>query len=461
MALTACTSSPRPRASRSEISTARLRTHLFEIAGDAYEGRGAGYPGERRACDYIAREMAAAGLRPAADGRGAGFVRTFEIAPYAPTEPFGTLTSCDVAGWLEGADPQARQEIVVVGAHHDGQGMAGQADGGRLPAADGSTSDTVWNSADDNASSVSVLLEVARVLANGPRPRRSILFLTFGAEEHAFNGSFDYVTYPSFPWERHVAMLNLEKLGRAPGQQLIAAASSTSPDWQVLLTRTNQRTGWSVESLLPEVIADTDHYPFAARGLPALTLGTAHEVDTHLPTDAPERIDFGLLTQRAQYILAFVRELAAYPQRLAWTGDLGNEPGFFTVLTTAAERARSGLAPGAGALKVSALLPGFPAEHAGLQTGDLVVRVDGEPFPAETSLQAPKTLRERLITGGPHVLDVQRAEASLRIQLGPAELRGSPTPSSTPPPRPSSPVPPPGDRAPSPGPARRSCAPSP
>jgi hypothetical protein len=423
--LAACSGAPRPEGVRldapsSEISTARLRTHLFELAGDAYEGRGAGYPGERRACDYIAREMAAAGLRPAAGGSGEGFVRTFEIAPYAPTEPFGTLTSCDVAAWLEGSDPTARQEIVVVGAHHDGQGMAGQADGGRLPAADGSTSDTIWNSADDNATSVAVVLEVARVLANGsPRPRRSILFLTFGAEEHAFNGSFDYVAQPSLPWERHVAMLNLEKLGRAPGQQLIAAASSTSPDWHVLLERTNQRTGWSVESLLPEVIADTDHYPFAALGLPALTLGTAHEVDTHLPTDAPERIDFGLLTERAQYILAFIRELAAYPQRLAWSGDLGSEPGFFSVLTTAAERELRGLAPGAGALKVSALLPGFPAERAGLRIGDLVVRVDGEAFPADTSLQEPKSLRERLITGGPHVLDVRRAGASLRIELGP------------------------------------------
>ena len=417
-ALTACTSSPRPGASRSEISTGRLRTHLFEIAGDAYEGRGAGYPGERRACDYIAREMAAAGLRPAADGRGEGFVRTFEMAPYAPTEPFGMLTSCDVAGLLEGSDPTARQEVVVVGAHHDGQGMAGQADGGRLPAADGSTADTIWNSADDNATSVAVLLEVARIRAGGPRPRRSILFLTFGGEEHAFNGSFDYVAHPSFPWERHVAMLNLEKLGRAPGQQLIGAASSTSPDWQVLLTRTNQRTGWAVESLLPEVIADTDHYPFAARGLPALTLGTAHEVDTHLPSDEPEKIDFGLLTERARYILAFVREIDAYPQRLAWSGDLGHEPGFFTVLSTAAERELSGLDPDAGALKVSALLPGFPADRAGLRVGDLVVRVDGEPYPAETSLQAPKSLREKIITGGSHVLDVRRAGAPLRIDLG-------------------------------------------
>jgi len=130
------------------------------------------------------------------------------------------------------------------------------------------------------------------------------------------------------------------------------------------------------------------------------------------------RIDFGLLTQRAQYILAFIRELAAHPRRLAWSGDLGSEPGFFTVLTTVAERARSGLAPGAGALKVSALLPGFPAERAGLRTGDLVTGVDGEPLPADPGLQAPKGLRERLIADGPHVLDVQRAGASLRIELG-------------------------------------------
>ena len=137
-----------------------------------------------------------------------------------------------------------------------------------------------------------------------------------------------------------------------------------------------------------------------------------------MPSDAPEKIDFSLLTQRAQYILAFVRELDAYPKRLAWSGDLGNEPGFFTVLTTAAERELSGLAPDAGALKVSALLPDFPAERAGLRIGDLIVSVDGEPYPVKTSLQAPKSLREKIITGGSHVLDVRRDGASLRIELG-------------------------------------------
>jgi len=178
-------------AERLAITAPEVRRHVQELASDPYEGRGAGYAGEDRAAAYIEAQFRAIGLRPAGDATasGRGYRQEFPFQPHAPELPGQVLTSRNVVGYLPGDDRELREEIVVLGAHHDGQGRAGQADADRRPAEDGSSADTIWNSADDNASSVAVLIEVARsIVASRVAHRRSIVFVTFGAEEHALNG---------------------------------------------------------------------------------------------------------------------------------------------------------------------------------------------------------------------------------------------------------------------------------
>src|SRR5262249_2406295 len=159
---------------------------------DPYEGRGAGYPGEEKAAAYIASEFGRIGLRPEGEmsGPDRSFSLRFPFHPRGPELPEQVLTSRNVVGFLEGDDEKLRHDIVVLGAHHDGQGRSGQADADRYPAKDGPKDDDIWNSADDNASSVAALIEVARSIATGSAPHhRSLMFVTFGAEEHALNGS--------------------------------------------------------------------------------------------------------------------------------------------------------------------------------------------------------------------------------------------------------------------------------
>src|SRR5262245_30277704 len=378
-------------AERQVIRAADVRRHVEELASDLYEGRGAGYVGEDKAAAYIESQFRRIGLRPAGDSTPSGrsFRQRFQFHPRGPELPGQVLTSRNVLGFLEGEDEALRKDIIVLGAHHDGQGRAGQADADRLPSADGTSDDLVWNSADDNASSVAALIEVARAIGRGGDPhRRSLMFATFGADEHALNGSVHYVTDPPYPLERHVAMVNLEKLGRAPDQTLSAASTGTCLCWDGILAEANGRTGWKVRSAIAEIIPDTDHYPFAADGIPAIVLGTIHEEDTHRPADTADKIGYDLLAARAEYIRAVLLDLANRSEGPRFAGAAGNDLGMIPVVASESEIRILGLPKGSGALKVSGVIPGLPADRAGLVPGDFIVRVNGRALKNDVDKEA-------------------------------------------------------------------------
>ncbi len=357
-----------------------LRKHVIEISDDGYEGRGGGYPGERKAANYIAREFELNGLTAMGDKmrKNRSYLQRFFFHPRTPELPFQMLPSQNVVGFVKGSDRLLSREIVVVGCHYDGQGKPGQADAGRLGAIDDDRTDAIWNSADDNATSVAVLLEVVRIISlQAVGPKRSILFIAFGAEEHALNGSTHYVANPSFQLDRHVAMLNLEKLGRIPNAMPITASSGTGSIWEKITVTANKQTGMSVQSLVPELIPDTDHYPFAMRKIPAMVIGMAHEEDTHRPTDSSDKISFDRLAQRAGYVLAVVRALVDTQDEIRFVGDLKNELGFMPLALGLSELQKLRLPAERGGFKISSVIPGSAAEKADLRTGDAIVAVDG------------------------------------------------------------------------------------
>lgn len=356
------------------IRPAALRAHVLELADDAYGGRGAGYAGEAQAAAYIADRFREMGL--------AAELQSFSFHPRDPEQAGQVLTSQNVLALLPSTDDGDGEEIVVVGAHYDGQGQRGEADPGRYPATDGSDDDGIWNSADDNASSIAALLEVARVLG-GEERRRSLLFIAFGAEEHALNGSIHYASHPRFSLERHVAMINLEKIGRVPDQSLITASWGTSPAWEEVIATANAATGMEVTSAIDEIITDTDHYAFAVRGVPAIVIGTIHEEDTHRPTDSAEKIDFEALARRANYVTAAVRALVNREATPVFTDIVGRDLGLGLVAAAPLEIASLALPSGNGALKVSALVAARPGAVAGLEPGDFIVEIDGQPLPAD------------------------------------------------------------------------------
>ena len=209
-----------------KASVDRLKAHLAELAGDAYEGRNAGYPGNDKAAEYIAAHFKKIGLRPAGQKDDKGnptWFQSFTVDDRATR---------NVIGLAEGSDPALKSEYVIIGAHYDHVGKEGQSSQGRMPKVGVDPADKIWNGADDNGSGTVTVLEIAQAFMEGKiRTKRSVIFMTFSGEEWGLLGSKHYVQHPLFPLEKTVAMINLDMVGRNGTKPLEVMAILTSDGW--------------------------------------------------------------------------------------------------------------------------------------------------------------------------------------------------------------------------------------
>ena len=401
MLLTAVSSSAqagRQNPATGAISPGAVQRHTVELADDKYEGRGAGYPGERQAAEYIAAEFKRIGLVPAGDSRG--YFQEFRFHTWHPVTPWEVMTSRNVIGRIDGADASLSNEIVVIGAHYDGQGRAGQADPMRNPAPADAAKDEIWNSANDNAASVAAMLEIARALKQSPvAPQRSVLFIAFGAEEHGMAGSIHYVSHPIAPLNEHVAMINLEKLGRTPDNPFNVTGSATSAVWSEVLKRAQQETNAQIVTLNPFAVPESDHYPFAASRLPAIMLHVARDPDSHQPSDVADRLDFNRVALGARLAMVMSLDLAERPQRPSYAASPIPDLGLIASLVRAVEADARGVAPPYGGLKVTSVIAGLPAARAGLQPGDFIVEFANYQFRRDDSVAAMMARHREILEG--------------------------------------------------------------
>ena len=192
---------------RSLVTEETLRKDVGTLASDAFEGRAAGFPGAEKAADYIAGVFRKHGLSPGGE-EGSYF------QPFTFNRKKQEFRAKNCLALVEGSDPALRSELVVVGAHYDhvgrkGQGVGGQGKDPRNP------EDEIWNGADDNASGTSCVLALARAFAASKvRPRRSVLFALWCAEEAGLLGSKHWCATPTWPIEKVVFNLNMDMVGR-------------------------------------------------------------------------------------------------------------------------------------------------------------------------------------------------------------------------------------------------------
>jgi len=132
------------------------------------------------------------------------------------------IPAYNVAGILDGSDPTLKNETIVIGAHYDHLGRGGE---GSLAPREGD----IHYGADDNASGVAGLLELARIFrSQDSRPRRTIVFIAFSGEEEGLLGSNYYVNHPIVPLANTVAMINMDMIGRLRSNKLIVGGMGTA-----------------------------------------------------------------------------------------------------------------------------------------------------------------------------------------------------------------------------------------
>ena len=202
-------------------------------------------------------------------------------------------------------------EAIVVGAHFDHVGIRDPVDG-----------DSIYNGADDDASGVVAVLEVARAMASGAPPRRTVVFALFTGEEVGGLGSGWYLDHPAVPLENTVAQLQVEMIGRPD-----SLAGGSGRLWATGYERSTVGEFLAAEgiSVVPDPYPGqnfffrSDNVAFAYRGVPAHTLSSynLHD-DYHRPSDEVDAVDFEHMTAAVETVILAVRALADAPEAPRW-----------------------------------------------------------------------------------------------------------------------------------------------
>lgn len=330
-AITPVTTLPSAGTSVDAISESNVRRVLSALAADSMEGRETGTRGANRAAAFIAAEMKALGLTPGGDS---GYFQKvpFEWLPRTRGQPrlrlldsMGALTAIapenrrigyNIIGVMPGSDPVLKDQVVAFGAHYDGIGIG--------PAVNG---DSIYNGADDDASGVTTVIEIARAFAKGPPPKRTLLFMATTGEEEGILGTRWYVRHPTFPISKMVAEMEVEMAGRPD-----SLAGGSGKLWMTGYDRSTM--GSMLQAAGIPIVADpypqfrfferSDNIVFARMGIPAHTLSSYNlHKEYHSPVDDVSRIDFVHLTAAARAAAAAARLLSDGP---APTWNPGGQP---------------------------------------------------------------------------------------------------------------------------------------
>jgi len=353
-----------------EFSGQRMLRDITRLADLSLEGRGLGTSGLDAAARYIAGEMRAAGLQPAADD-GNSWLQTWQ----AQVPELGKAVALsNVIGILPGSDPARAGESLVIGAHYDHLGRGEYA-------AHADATGRIHPGADDNASGVAVLLELARVLADRPQPR-SIVFVAFTGEEAGRLGSRYFIHNATrYPPERMIAMVNLDTVGRLGERPLLMLGAATAEEWVHILRGAGYVSGVQVKPV-DDDIGSSDQTSFIEAGIPAVQLFAGAHPDFHRPGDTVDRIDAGGLIKTAQVLKEITTYLAGRPEALnATTGKAQH-----ILATPAAQgkrRVSLGIVPdyaaGGDGVRIAEVRAGTPAAQAGLRPGDIIAALNDTP----------------------------------------------------------------------------------
>lgn len=285
-----------------------------------------------------------------------------------------TAVTRNVVALLEGVDPVLKHEYVVIGAHYDHLGKGGPGSGSRAI-------DTLAThfGADDNASGVALMIELANRLVSQGNNRRSYIFAAFGAEEMGLIGSTMFTSDPPVGIQTVKAMFNFDMVGRldAASKTLSIGGSQTSIETEDILERLNN--GFSL-NLSPEGSGPSDHAAFYMQDIPVFFVSTGAHGDYHTPGDTPEKINYGGISAIANYFQNII-------------GEVGNrsEPLTFRESGSKSRRSRGGrfkvtlgvMPDFAGqeksGLRIDAVTKGKPASIAGMMKGDIITAINGNP----------------------------------------------------------------------------------
>jgi hypothetical protein len=264
-------------------------------------------PGARKAADYLVEEFRRLKLEPLFQG---------DFLQQVPGKDPGSVQGRNVGAMVRGSDPALRDQWVIVAAHFDHLGIRQ----GKL-----------YPGADDNASGVAMMLEVARSILRGPSPpRRSMMFIGFDLEEIGLFGSRYFVAHPPVPLERIVLFVCADMIARALGDvchsHVFVLGTEHAPALRSWIGEAAKSKPLKVGILGSDILVlnRSDYGPFRNRGVPFLFFTTGENPRYHTPSDTPETLDYAKLAVISQVIFEIVAKSVTVADVPRWQTSPSN-----------------------------------------------------------------------------------------------------------------------------------------
>ena len=346
------------------FSAERMLDYVEYLAGDELQGRGPGSVGIEKAADFIAGQFKKAGLQPGSDD-GSYFQTWEEVVD----ENGNKAPVKNVIGFIPGINENMAGESVVVCAHYDHLGLG-------WPGAYKGNKGKIHYGADDNASGVAVMMELANLLGKSLKPQRTVVFTAFTSEENGLLGSKYYVKkMKRFPVNKVIGALNLDTVGRLGENKLLVINSSSAREWKFVFMGTGYVTGVEAEMVTQDLDA-SDQMSFINAGIPAVQFFSGAHSDYHRPTDTADKIDAAGLLKVTTFVREAILYLSEREEALTFQRQFkkASKP-----KNMGERKVSTGSMPdfafsGQG-VRIADLSPDSPAAKVGLQKGDVIIQL--------------------------------------------------------------------------------------
>lgn len=282
------------------------------------------------------------------------------------------VNAVNVVGSIEGKD---KDHFIVIGAHYDHLGYGGPGSGSRTP-----EEYAVHNGADDNASGVAGVLELAgKLAAEKDKPNMSIIFIAFSGEELGLLGSKEFTREPLVPLKSIKAMINLDMIGRLDNENkgVNIGGTGTSVETDTILAIISAKSNLKIAKS-PDGYGPSDHASFYSENIPVFFFTTGAHEDYHTPADDYIKINLDGEKDVLNYVYALVKELenrncsltfreAGSKQNVRYSRNMKVTMGIIPDMVSSENNG----------LRIDGTKKGGPAESAGLIKGDRIISING------------------------------------------------------------------------------------
>ena len=342
----------------------RIKEDVSFLASDALEGRQTGTEGEKKAAKYISERFAELNLLEKGTSK---YLQPFTFKP--KTNPHdevkfdvngdGTITGNNVIGFVD----NKAENTIIIGAHYDHLGFGGEGSLYR------DSIKAIHNGADDNASGIAILLNLAARLKD-KNTNNNYLFMAFSGEEMGLLGSNYFVKNPTIDTKKVSYMINMDMVGRMKKDSTLAVyGTGTSPIFKQVLKSHNDNFKLMQQE---SGVGPSDHTSFYLADMPVLHFFTGQHEDYHKPGDDSEKLNYDGMYLISDYIFNIISDLDDNG-KLAFRktkNESDSTPRFKVGLGVIPDYLFDGVG-----MRIDGISEDKPAQKAGLQKGDIVVQL--------------------------------------------------------------------------------------